>query len=335
LERWNVGTLKENTVLRSALCVLRFAFCALRSTIVIRSYGARRRILPHNNRIIPWEGIDTMNRSNVIKRICACAIAGAVIATALPTTTAYMQGDSPLPTPEPTAVPQPTTAPVKPAPVPTRKPGARPPAPPKITTQVITETGLNPDFIIDVKYPMAPPEGNNNTFNVTARGMVDVVIDEFKTDVAAAGVITDMPTFTNSLYIDYKIVRNAKNIISVRFTNSVYFAGAAHPNNFTRVLNFDFGTGAEIQLSEVFKPGVDYLTTLSNYCRRVLQRRGVLDFPEGADPKPENYQNWNMGLRNLVITFDQYQVAPYALGPQECQVPLVTLRRLLAEPSRW
>lgn len=260
---------------------------------------------------------------------------GAVIAAALPPATAYMQGDSPLPTPEPTTAPQPTAAPAKPTAVPTRRPNARPPAPPKITTQVITETGLNPDFIIDVKYPAAPAGGTNDAFNQLARGMVDAVITEFKADVAANGVITDMPTFTNSLYIDYKVTRNAKGIISVRFNNSIYFAGAAHPNPFTRVLNFDFGTGAEIQLSDVFKPGVDYLTTLSNYCKRVLQRRGMLIFPEGADPKPENYQNWNMGLRNLVITFDVYQVAPYAAGPQECQVPLVTLRRLLAEPSRW
>lgn len=259
---------------------------------------------------------------------------GALMATALPTATAYMQGDSPLPTPEPTVAPRPTAAPARPTAVPMRKP-ARPPAPPKITTQIITETGLNPDFIIDVKYPAAPAGGTHDTFNQLSKSKVDVVINEFKTQVAANGVITDMTSITNSLYIDYKIVRNAKGIISVRFTNSVYFAGAAHPNNFSSVLNFDFNTGLEIQLSEVFKPGVDYLTTLSNYCKRVLQRRGTLNFPEGADPKPENYKIWNMGMRNLVITFDQYQVAPYAAGPQECQVPLVFLRRQLASPARW
>jgi hypothetical protein len=273
----------------------------------------------------------TMKRSNWMKRLSVCVIAGALAATALPATTAYMQGNSPLPTPPP---PPPTAAPPA-QPAPTRGPSVRPPAPPRITAQVIQEAGVNPDFIIDVKYPMAPPEGNNNAFNALASDTVNAVITEFKTQVAANGVITDMPTFTNSLYIDYKIVRNAKGIISVRFTNSVYFAGAAHPNPFTRVLNFDFTSGAQIELSEVFKPEVDYLTTLSNYCKRVLQRRGMLMFPEGADPKPENFQNWNMGLRNLVITFDVYQVAPYAAGPQECQVPLAFLRRQLADPRRW
>lgn len=292
-----------------------------------------------------------MNQTNLMKRLGACAIAGVLIATVLPAT-AYTQGNSPLPTPEPTVAPTvaptaaptaapttapPVTSPIRPAP--TRRP-ARPPArrtaSPKIITLVITETGVNPDFIIDVKYPAAVPAGGtHDAFNQLSRDKVDATIKGFKAEVAANGVITDMPTFTNTLYINYKIVRNAKGIISVRFSNSVYFAGAAHPNNFSKVLNFDFNTGAEIQLDEVFKPGVDYLTTISNYCKRVLQRRGTLDFPEGADPKPENYQNWNMGLHNLVITFDPYQVAPYAAGPQECQVPLVTLRRLLAAPARW
>lgn len=265
-----------------------------------------------------------MNQQHLIKRLGACAIAGAILISALPPAGAYTQGDSPLPTP----VPLPATA----APAPR---SARPPAPPKLTTQVFQESGANPVYIIDAKYPMAPPEGNNNTFNRLSKELVDANVTQFKADLAAMGTFTDTMAFTNSLYIDYKVIRNLKGIISVRFNNSIYYAGAAHPNPFTRVLNFDLNTGTEIQLSEVFKPEVDYLTTLSNYCRRALQRRGMLMFPEGADPKPENYQNWNMGRNNLVITFDVYQVAPYAAGPQECQVPLSVLRRQLADPKRW
>jgi hypothetical protein len=210
--------------------------------------------------------------------------------------------------------------------------------PVKISTQTFSESGVDPVYIIDVKYPMAPPEGNNNTFNRLSQELVDETVAAFKNDLAANGNFTDTAAFTNSLYIDYAIVRNSKGIISVRFDNSIYFAGAAHPNPFTRVLNFDLteaGNGQPLELSEVFKPDVDYLTTLSNYCRRVLQRRSRLMFPEGVDPKPENYQNWNMSRNALIITFDVYQVAPYAAGKQQCQVPLAFLRRQLADPRRW
>lgn len=265
-----------------------------------------------------------MNQSTLAKRFSVCLIAGAVIAAALPPATAFMQTDSPLPTAAPVATPQPATRPSRPA------------VPPKITTQVLQEvTTTLPIYAIDVKYPMAPPEGNNNTFNRLAREQVDGVIAAFKKDLAASDIVTDVAYITNSLNIDYRIIRNLKGIISTRFSNGIYFAGAAHPNTFSSVLNFDLNTGQPITLAEVFKPDVDYLSILSNYCKRVLQRRGVLDFPEGADPKPENYQNWNMGRYNLVITYDAYQVAPYALGPQECQVPLVFLRRHLADPRRW
>jgi hypothetical protein len=268
--------------------------------------------------------IHMMHQSTLFKRVGACVLAGAIITATLPAT-AYMQGDSPLPTP-PTTVP---AVPPKPA---------RPMPPVKISTQTFSESGVDPVYIIDVKYPMAPPEGNNNTFNRLSQELVDETVAAFKNDLAANGNFTDTAAFTNSLYIDYAIVRNSKGIISVRFDNSIYFAGAAHPNPFTRVLNFDLteaGNGQPLELSEVFKPDVDYLTTLSNYCRRVLQRRSRLMFPEGVDPKPENYQNWNMSRNALIITFDVYQVAPYAAGKQQCQVPLAFLRRQLADPRRW
>lgn len=272
-----------------------------------------------------------MKRANAMKRLSACVIAGTVFAMVLPATTAYMQGDSPLPTPEP----PPTTVPAQPQPTAAPRKPARPMPPVKITAQTLSESGANPVYIIDVKYPMAPPVGNNNTFNALSKALVDETIAAFKNDLAAMGSFTDTLALTNSLYIDYAIVRNLKGIVSVRYNNSIYYAGAAHPNPFTRVLNFDLNTGQPIALGEVFKPSVDYLTTLSNYCKRVLNRRGMLMFPEGADPKPENYQNWTMGRNNLVITFDVYQVAPYAAGPQECQVPLAFLRRQLADPRRW
>ena len=40
-------------------------------------------------------------------------------------------------------------------------------------------------------------------------------------------------------------------------------------------------------------------------------------FPDGAEPRPENYQVWNFDFNGLLITFDQYQVMPYAYGPAD------------------
>lgn len=91
-------------------------------------------------------------------------------------------------------------------------------------------------------------------------------------------------------------------------------AGAAHPTSFTRVINFDPRTGRNLHLADLFRPGADYLGAISAYCVEALRRKDALIFPEGAEPRPENYANWNIGRRNLVITFDVYQVAPTRPG---------------------
>ena len=39
--------------------------------------------------------------------------------------------------------------------------------------------------------------------------------------------------------------------------------------------------------------------------------------PEGADPKPENYNVFLVGKDKVTFIFNNYQVAPYAAGHQE------------------
>jgi len=44
----------------------------------------------------------------------------------------------------------------------------------------------------------------------------------------------------------------------------------------------------------------------------------------------ENYQNWVLTPDALVFTFEQYQVAPYAAGPQTVTIPLSDVQDILA-----
>jgi hypothetical protein len=51
-----------------------------------------------------------------------------------------------------------------------------------------------------------------------------------------------------------------------------------------------------------------------------LEQGGWL-FPEfettGAAPIRENYRVWNITGDGLLVTFEEYQIAPYAAGPQQ------------------
>ena len=76
-----------------------------------------------------------------------------------------------------------------------------------------------------------------------------------------------------------------------------------------------------LTLNDVFKPGVDAVSTLAVIASDELTRTNRLMFPDGAEPRPENYPVWNFDFNNLLITFEQYQVMPFSAGPQTVAIP--------------
>ena len=118
------------------------------------------------------------------------------------------------------------------------------------------------------------------------------------------------------------VVMNAgHDVLSVLFVNFFYLGGA-HPGSYHWSLNYDFTTGQELSLGDLFVPGSAYLERIAEYCKERLVEQ--LDFDiweDGAAPTPENYQVWVMTSGGLLIIFDEYQVAPYAAGPQQVIVP--------------
>jgi len=118
-------------------------------------------------------------------------------------------------------------------------------------------------------------------------------------------------------------------VLSVVFIG-VFYSGGAHPNSVRWPLNYDFATGSELALEDLFIPGAPYLERIADYC--IAQLRATLDFAiweDGAAPLAENYQDWAVTPEGLLIIFDEYQVAPYAAGPQEVVIPYDILADIL------
>jgi hypothetical protein len=112
-----------------------------------------------------------------------------------------------------------------------------------------------------------------------------------------------------------------------------YSDGAAHPYHFSRTVTFNLATGQDVTLDQLFLAGSDYLQIFSDVSKAELSTRdiGFNDevFASGADPLPVNYQNWNITADGLLITFDEYQVAPYAAGPQTVTLPYSALKDVI------
>jgi hypothetical protein len=98
-----------------------------------------------------------------------------------------------------------------------------------------------------------------------------------------------------------------------------------------RTVTYDLEAGKDIQLAQLFMPGSDYLERTANYCITQLSARniGFESFSNGALPLQANYGNWNITAEGLMITFNEYQVAPYAAGAQEVVVPYAELQSVI------
>lgn len=132
----------------------------------------------------------------------------------------------------------------------------------------------------------------------------------------------------STLDVKYTLVSQINDLWSFKFDLYFYSDGAAHPGQNSVTLNYDLGQGRELALSDLFLPNSNFLEVIANYCIGELKKQPFADVftDEGARPTTENYRNWNVTPDGLMITFDAYQVAPGAAGPQIINVPYSELQ---------
>jgi hypothetical protein len=210
----------------------------------------------------------------------------------------------------------------------------------KLIRKNINEESKKPRYSVKVEYPQV--EGSSDPriekFNRHILALVSKQINTFKGEAVEAGIGLPDSDVGSGLQIDYEVTLATSKLISITFTASPYMAGAAHPNHYALVVNYDLAAGKPIVLADMFRPNSDFLRAISSYCIAQLKKRlGEFSDPDwingGASAKPENYTNWNITRNGILITFDPYQVAAYAVGAQTVVVPYEVLRGLLAADS--
>jgi hypothetical protein len=139
----------------------------------------------------------------------------------------------------------------------------------------------------------------------------------------------------SDLNVDYTVVLAQDDLVSIKFEVGSYYQGAAHPNSYSDVLNYDLKNGKQLKLADLFKPGAKFLPVIATYSigdlKKQAKDKGLLDdlIESGAAPAAKNYLSWNITKKGLGINFDPYQVGPYAAGPQYVMVPYTILKDLI------
>lgn len=154
---------------------------------------------------------------------------------------------------------------------------------------------------------------------------------EQEVDLHRQGFLQNPVTpLTNGSFLEvtYTLISQHSDIWSLKLDFSFYSDGAAHPGHYSGTVNYDLGQGRELALGDLFLADSNYLEAISSYCIAELEKRDIgfeSGFQQGAAPTPENYSKWNIAPEGLIISFDEYQVASYAAGPQTITIPYAEL----------
>lgn len=210
----------------------------------------------------------------------------------------------------------------------------------EIVSRRIKENNKKLKYEIDAEYPQLIGSGSvgYEKFNQTVRSQIAKMVSGFKEEMAPG---EDDPepnelaeSMNSDLHVGYSVVLAKDDLISVHMVVGTYSAGAAHPNSHSEDVNFDLRNGKLLKLGDLFQPGSRYLQTIAAYCIAELKKRKGEDadndwIERGAGPDAVNYSNWTIGKKGLGITFDAYQVASYAEGPQHVLVPYSVVKSMI------
>lgn len=200
----------------------------------------------------------------------------------------------------------------------------------ELGSESYSEIGSDPLYTITVDIPQlsGSMDGRVLSFNSQMVTLVYEDIDAFKENLDLLS--SEALPGTSTLDITWEQLAPEGELLSLKFDVSFY-TGGAHPGSYSRTATYDIEEGFMLSLSDLFQPGMDHLFPLSSYCLEELRASeiGSALFEDGASPTAENYGRWNVTADGLLITFDVYQVAAYAAGPQQVLVPWNDLRAII------
>lgn len=256
------------------------------------------------------------------------AAATAVATTVPPAAVRVLPSDTPPPsaTPRPTATARPSATPL---------PTATPVPPMPVLRAISTNEENKPKrYAVETSLPsLSAEQAGAAAFNRHIQTISNTRITDFKKEMETWEIPAGFPN-DSALGVSYSTTLLAPGVVSVLIENYSYYASAAHPNADTVAVNFDLVRGVPLTLDSQFKPNANGLKLVADYSTKQLKTKLGKSLDEkGAAPTTENYARWNLTPRGLLITFDAYQVAAYAAGPQEVLVPRSVLKDALLPGS--
>ena len=211
------------------------------------------------------------------------------------------------------------------------------------STGSLEYTEDHPYYTIDLVYPETGVQSEQTAIEQALKQE----LDDYSQNVADAD-----PSLMPSLGQGYKLALSVeyKKFQGAGETNSYLFTlyedtGGAHPNYYFKSFVFD-QSGAQLALGDLFTTigtHTEYLNQIAAIATpaiesQIAQRLGTdatgAVFTDGLAPTNDNYSDWVLDGSSLKFFFPPYQVAAYAAGDFEVDIPLSKLAALLKPAFR-
>lgn len=189
------------------------------------------------------------------------------------------------------------------------------------------------EFLGEEFTTLAPPSAVDSFKNTYIRNYRNEVRQLYLADKAKAAGEEEIPAWYNQTYSLVTFLEEGHAGIVNASANVYVDTGGAHPNQWSRWLNFDFETGHLLTKDEVFAPSAhdgliqllldkliqqqaqaspeENITSLED-----LQQRGILQLTDMYIP-----DNFLLGKEAIFFLFNRYDIAPYSAGEIVLKVP--------------
>jgi peptidoglycan-N-acetylmuramic acid deacetylase PdaC-like protein/uncharacterized protein DUF3298 len=183
-------------------------------------------------------------------------------------------------------------------------------------------------WMIDLKYPAV--DGADD-FNAAIRQHVNAMADKFRKGLPKTAS-SGYPDYGAYLKGTYTAQALKNGVITVLFDYGEYTPGAAHPWGVMASINYDTRGHRVLTLSDLFWPESGYVSRLSRISIDTLDQHEYADteaIRRGAGPVEKNFEVFTLTETELILHFQQYQVAPGVVPSEQVAILLTDLAPLL------
>ncbi len=194
----------------------------------------------------------------------------------------------------------------------------------------------------NVKVPEVEVKNEDGTVNQDSTDAINQSIQEY-TDEIIAQYQADVEATDGQGYqavdLDYKVITDSERLFSIRFDKLVIMASGEET---VKIYHIDKKTGELINLSGIFKEGVNYIDPISENIRKQMKEQMAADenvtYWLDSDIPEWDFKSITADTTfyineegRLVIVFDEGEVAPMYMGSVEFTIPTEVIQDIVQD----